>query len=143
MKTFRAKPEDINRKWYCIDAQGKVMGRLAVEAAKILMGKNKAQYSPDVDCGDFVIIINADKITFTGKKGEQKTYYFHSGYVGGMKEQKLKDRLIKKPESLMLEVIEGMLPNNKIGKTMLSKLKVYAGEKHPHLSQQPEVLEVL
>jgi large subunit ribosomal protein L13 len=142
MKTYSAKPSDINREWYVIDANGQVLGRLASEVAKILRGKHKPQFTPHMDTGDHVIVINADKIKVTGKKLEQKIYYRHSGYLGGLKEETLEKVLAEKPTRAVERAIKGMLPHNKLGAVMLKKLKVYAGSEHPHEAQTPKTLEL-
>ena len=130
----------IERKWYVVDATGYTLGRLSSEVAKILRGKNKPQFTPHIDTGDYVIITNADKITVTGKKLEQKIYYRHSDYVGGMKEMTLKEKLDKKPESVIELAVKGMLPKGPLGRAMIKKLFVYAGPEHPHAAQKPEEL---
>lgn len=140
MKTYMANPDKIERKWYVIDASGQVLGRLASEAAKILRGKNKAEFTPHADTGDYVIVVNADQIKVTGKKLDQKIYYHHSGYVGGMKETTLKEMLAKHPERVVELAIRGMMPKGPLGREMLSKLHVYAGPEHPHAAQKPEAL---
>ena len=140
MKSFIAKPAEVERKWYVIDAEGKTLGRLASEAAAILRGKKKPIYTPHVDCGDYVIVINAEKISVTGKKMDQKIYYHHSDYVGGMKEATLKEKLAKKPESVIELAVKGMLPKGPLGRQMLKKLHVYAGSEHKHEAQKPEAL---
>ncbi|MGN0306299.1 MAG: 50S ribosomal protein L13 [Lachnospiraceae bacterium] len=140
MKTFMASPATIDRKWYVVDATGMTLGRLASEIAKILRGKNKPIYTPHIDTGDNVIVINAEKITVTGKKMDQKIYYHHSDYVGGMKEATLKEKLAKKPESVIELAVKGMLPKGPLGRQMLKKLHVYAGPEHKHEAQKPEVL---
>jgi large subunit ribosomal protein L13 len=137
-----ATPSTITRKWYVIDAKGKVLGRLAVEAAKLLRGKNKPSYTPHLDTGDHVIVINADKVALTGKKLIQKTYFRHSGYPGGTTFTKAGDLLKKKPERMIELAIRGMLPKNSLGRQMASKLKVYRGGEHPHAAQKPEILEL-
>lgn len=142
MKTFMPKAENIERKWYIVDAEGQTLGRLASEVAKVLSGKTKPIYTPHVDTGDHVIIINADKITVTGKKAEQKLYRHYTGYIGGLKEISYKDLMIKKPEDVLMHAIKGMLPKNKIGRQMLKKLRIYKGAEHKHEAQQPEVLEL-
>ena len=142
MKTFMANPAKIDRKWYVVDAEGKTLGRLASEVAKVLRGKNKPEYTPHVDTGDYVIVINADKIKVTGKKLEQKIYYHHSDYVGGMKETTLKEMLAKKPEYVIEHAVKGMLPKGPLGREMITKLHVYAGADHKHQAQKPEVLEI-
>ena len=142
MKTFMASPEKIERKWYVVDAENKTLGRLASEVAKILKGKNKPIYTPYVDTGDFVIVVNADKIAVTGKKQDQKKYYRHSDYVGGLKETTLREMLDKKPEKVVELAVKGMLPKGPLGRQMYTKLHVYAGAEHPHAAQKPEVLTV-
>lgn len=141
MKTFMASPATIERKWYVVDATGYTLGRLASEVAKILRGKNKPIYTPHMDCGDYVIVVNADKINITGKKLDQKIYYSHSEYVGGMKETTLRDMLAKKPERVIELAVKGMLPKGPLGRSMITKLHVYAGAEHDHAAQKPEVLE--
>ena len=138
--TYIAKPADIERKWYVVDATDKTLGRLASEVAKVLRGKNKAIFTPTIDTGDYVIVINADKIKVTGKKLEQKVYYRHSDYVGGMKETTLKEMLNKKPERVIELAVKGMLPKGPLGREMYKKLFVYAGPDHKHAAQKPEVL---
>ena len=140
MKTFMAKNGQIERKWYVVDATGYTLGRLASEVAKVLRGKNKAIFTPHIDTGDYVIVINADKITVTGKKMDQKIYYHHSDYVGGMKEATLKEMMEKKPEKVIELAVKGMLPKGPLGRTMYKKLFVYAGAEHGHQAQKPEVL---
>ena len=137
-----AKRSENPQKWYVVDANGAVLGRLATQVAQRLRGKHNPQFTPHVDTGDWVIVINADKITLSGRKMEQKTYYRHSGYIGGLKEIKAKDLLEKKPEALVQSAVKGMLPKNKLGRQLFKKLKVYAGDAHPHEAQQPEVLEI-
>ena len=140
MKTFMASPATIDRKWYVVDAEGKTLGRLASEVAKVLRGKNKAIFTPHIDTGDYVIVINAEKIAVTGKKLDQKIYYHHSDYVGGMKETTLREKLAKKPESVIELAVKGMLPKGPLGRQMYKKLFVYAGPEHKHAAQKPEVL---
>ncbi|MCI5584416.1 MAG: 50S ribosomal protein L13 [Lachnospiraceae bacterium] len=140
MKTFMASPATIDRKWYVVDATGMTLGRLASEIAKVLRGKNKPIFTPHIDTGDNVIVINAEKIAVTGKKMNQKIYYHHSDYVGGMKETTLKEKLAKKPESVIELAVKGMLPKGPLGRQMLKKLHVYAGPEHKHEAQKPEVL---
>lgn len=142
MKTFTANPESINRKWYVVDATGCTLGRLASQVASVLRGKNKPIFTPHMDCGDYVIIVNADKVKVTGKKLEQKIYYHHSDYVGGMKETNLKELLAKKPERVLELAVKGMLPKGPLGRQMYKKLHVYAGAEHEHMAQKPEVLEL-
>ena len=139
MKSFVAKPADIERKWYVIDANGQTLGRLATQVAMILRGKHKPIYTPHVDCGDHVIVINAGKVVLTGKKLEQKKYYRYSGYVGGLKETTARDMLEKKPELMVYEAIKGMMPKNSLGREMLTKLRVYKDAEHAHAAQKPEV----
>jgi large subunit ribosomal protein L13 len=141
-KTFSAKEKDIEKKWYLIDASGKTLGRLSTEIAKILRGKNKPIFTPHVDCGDFVIVINAEKIEVTGKKLDQKMYYRHSGYVGNLKVTNLGKLIKDSPDFIIRKAVKGMLPHNTLGKKMLRKLKVYSGSTHPHKAQKPEVLEI-
>ncbi len=140
MKTFMASPATIDRKWYVVDADGQTLGRLASEVAKVLRGKNKPIFTPHIDTGDYVIVINAEKITVTGKKLDQKKYYRHSDYVGGMKETTLKEKLAKKPEEVIELAVKGMLPKGPLGRQMYKKLFVYAGPEHKHAAQKPEVL---
>ena len=138
MNTFMANPDKIDRKWYVVDAEGCTLGRLASEVANVLRGKNKPIYTPHVDCGDYVIVVNADKIKVTGKKLDQKIYYRHSEYVGGMKETTLRELLAKKPERVIELAVKGMLPKGPLGR----KLHVYAGAEHTHAAQKPEVMEI-
>lgn len=140
MKTFMASPSTIERKWYVVDATDMTLGRLASEVAKVLRGKNKAIFTPFIDTGDYVIVVNAEKIKVTGKKLDQKVYYRHSDYVGGMKETSLKDMLAKKPEQVIELAVKGMLPKGPLGREMYKKLYVYAGPEHKHAAQKPEVL---
>lgn len=140
MGTYSAKQEDIKRSWHVVDANGKTLGRLATAVASVLKGKNKPIYTKHVDTGDFVIVVNADKVHMTGKKLEQKTYYSHSGFPGGLKSVTAGTLMKSKPEEVIKKAVEGMLPKTRLGKQMLSKLKVYAGEKHPHSAQQPGAL---
>ena len=140
MKTFMASPSTIDRKWYVVDATGCTLGRLSSEVAKVLRGKNKAIFTPHIDTGDYVIVINADKIKVTGKKLYQKIYYHHSDYVGGMKETTLREMLNKKPERVIELAVKGMLPKGPLGRQMMTKLHVYAGAEHGHEAQKPEVL---
>ena len=142
MKTFMASPATIERKWYVVDAQGQTLGRLASEVAKVLRGKNKPIYTPHIDTGDYVIVVNADKIKVTGKKLDQKVYYHHSDYVGGMKETTLKEMLANKPERVIELAVKGMLPKGPLGRQMIKKLYVYAGPEHKQQAQKPEVLEI-
>lgn len=142
MKTYSVKADEIKREWYLINAEGKTLGRLASEIAKILKGKHKPIYSPHLDCGDYVIVINAEKIRVTGRKLDQKIYYRHSGYPGGLKSITLREQLAKHPERVIKAAVKGMLPKNRLGRKMLKKLKVYAGASHPHQAQKPKVLEL-
>ena len=140
MKTFMASPATIDRKWYVVDATDMTLGRLASEVAKVLRGKNKPIFTPHMDCGDNVIVINAEKIKVTGKKMDQKIYYHHSDYVGGMKETTLREMLAKKPEKVVEMAVKGMLPKGPLGRQMYTKLHVYAGAEHEQAAQKPEVL---
>lgn len=141
MKTFMASPSTIDRKWYVVDATGYTLGRLASEIAKVLRGKNKPIYTPHMDTGDYVIVVNADKVKVTGKKLDQKIYYHHSGYVGGLKETTLREKLAKKPEEVIELAVKGMLPKGPLGRDMYKKLFVYAGPEHKHAAQQPVELK--
>ncbi|MBR0410974.1 MAG: 50S ribosomal protein L13 [Eubacterium sp.] len=141
MKSFMASPSTITRDWYVVDAEGKTLGRLASEIAKVLRGKNKPIFTPHMDCGDYVIVVNAEKIKVTGKKLDQKIYYHHSEYIGGMKETTLKEKLAKKPEQVIELAVKGMLPKGPLGRQMYKKLFVYAGPDHKHAAQQPKPLE--
>ena len=140
MNTFMANPDKIERKWYVVDADGQTLGRLTSEIAKVLRGKNKPVYTPHIDTGDYVIVVNAEKIKVTGKKLDQKVYYRHSDYVGGMKETTLREMLAKKPEKVIELAVKGMLPKGPLGRSMIKKLHVYAGPEHNHAAQKPEVL---
>lgn len=140
MKTFMASPAAIERKWYVVDAADMTLGRLAAEVAKVLRGKNKPIFTPFIDTGDYVIVINAEKVKVTGKKLDQKIYHRHSDYVGGMKETTLREQLAKKPESVVEMAVKGMLPKGPLGRQMFTKLFVYAGPEHKHAAQKPEVL---
>ncbi|WP_018703337.1 MULTISPECIES: 50S ribosomal protein L13 [Sporomusaceae] len=140
--TFMAKAAEVDRKWFIVDAEGKTLGRLAAEVAKVLRGKNKPIFTPHVDTGDFVVIINAEKVVLTGKKLVQKTYFRHSGYVGGTTFTTAGKMLADKPERMLELAVKGMLPKNTLGRQMFRKLKVYRGAEHPHAAQQPEVLEI-
>ncbi len=141
MKSFMASPATIERKWYVVDATGYTLGRLAAEVAKVLRGKNKPIYTPFMDCGDYVIIVNAAKVKVTGRKLDQKIYYHHSEYVGGMRETTLREMMAKKPERVVELAVKGMLPKGSLGHDMYRKLHVYAGPEHEHAAQKPEVLE--
>lgn len=140
MNSFMANPAKVERKWYVVDATGYTLGRLASEVAKVLRGKNKPIFTPHIDTGDYVIIVNAEKIKVTGKKLDQKIYYHHSDYVGGMKETTLREMLAKKPEKVVELAVKGMLPKGPLGREMFTKLHVYAGAEHPHTAQKPKVL---
>ena len=142
MKTFVAKSADIQRKWLVVDAEGQTLGRLATQIAVLLKGKHKPIYTPHLDCGDFVVVINAEKITVTGRRLEQKHYYRHSGYPGGLKQISLRDQLERYPTRPVELAVKGMLPKNKLGRKMIKKLKVYAGPDHPHQAQSPEPYEL-
>ena len=144
MKTFMAKPQDYTnkRKWFVVDAEGKVLGRLASEIAKVLRGKNKPEYTPHVDVGDHVIVVNAEKVALTGNKPEQKVYRHHTGYPGGLKEVKFKNMIEKRPERVIEIAVKGMLPKNSLGRQMYKKLVVYKGPKHKQSAQKPETLEL-
>ena len=142
MKSFMASPATIERKWYVVDATGYTLGRLSSEIAKILRGKNKPTYTPFMDTGDHVIVVNADKIKVTGKKLDQKIYYNHSDYVGGLKETTLGEMMVKKPTDVITLAVKGMLPKGPLGRTMITKLHVFAGPEHTHAAQKPEVLEI-
>lgn len=141
LKTYMAKAQDVERKWYVVDAEGKTLGRLATQIAVVLRGKNKPTFTPHVDTGDYVIVINADKIVLTGKKLDQKNYYRHSGYVGGLKTTVARKMLATKPEFMVYEAVRGMLPKNTLGRHMIKKLHIYSGAEHKHQAQKPEVLE--
>ena len=140
--TYMAKPADIEKKWYVVDATDKTLGRLASEVAKVLRGKNKAIFTPTIDTGDYVIVINADKIKVTGKKLDQKIYTHHTGYIGGLKEITLRRMMDTKPSEVVKHAVKGMLPKNALGRQMFKKLHVYAGAEHGHAAQKPEVLEI-
>lgn len=140
MKTFLAKKETVQPKWYLVDAEGQVLGRLAVKIANVLRGRHKASYTPNVDTGDFVIVINADKIALTGKKEEQNSYMFFSGFVGGESYRKLSEQRVRHPEFIVEHAVKGMLPKNRLARKMLTKLRVFAGPNHPHAAQNPAPL---
>ena len=142
MKTFMPKADSIEKKWYVIDANGQTLGRLASEIAKILIGKNKPEFTPSVDTGDYVIVINAEKIVVTGKKETQKMYRRHTGYIGGLKEVVYKDMMAKHPDRIITQAVKGMLPKNTLGSHMLKKMKVYAGSEHNHQAQNPVVQDL-
>jgi len=141
MKSYIAKPAEVERKWYVIDAEGQTLGRLATKVATVLRGKHKPTYTPHVDTGDHVIIINVDKVVLTGKKLDQKKFRWHTGYLGGLKERSYRDMMQKQPEKVMMHAVKGMLPKNSLGRQMLKKLRVYAGPEHDHSAQMPEVLK--
>jgi len=142
MKTYLAPVKEIEKKWHLVDASGMVLGRLATEIASRLRGKHKPTYSTFMDNGDFVVVINADKVELTGKKWDDKIYYHHTGYIGGIKQMTAREMLEKKPTELLFKAVKGMLPKNSLGRSQLKKLKVYAGTEHPHEAQQPEKLEL-
>ena len=142
MNSFMANPDKVERKWYVVDATGYTLGRMASEVAKILRGKNKPEFTPHVDTGDYVVIVNAEKIKVTGKKLDQKIYYNHSAYVGGMRETTLKEMMAKKPEKVVELAVKGMLPKGPLGRSMITKLHVYAGPDHEQAAQKPEALEI-
>ena len=142
MKSFIAKPAEVERKWYVVDADGKTLGRLASEVASVLRGKNKPTFTPHVDCGDYVIVINAEKVAVPGKKRAEKIYKKHTGYPGGLREITFDKLQQKKPEEIIRHAVKGMLPDGKLGRQMFKKLKVYAGAEHPHTAQKPETLEI-
>lgn len=142
MKTYVATPENREREWFIVDAEGKTLGRLATHLADILRGKRKPQYTPHCDTGDFVVVINAEKIAVTGRKLEQKTYFRHSGYPGGLRSRTLEEMLERQPEEVIRKAVKGMLPRNKLARAQLLKLKVYAGSDHPHAAQEPKPLEI-
>jgi large subunit ribosomal protein L13 len=142
VRTFTAKQAEIERGWYVVDAQGQTLGRLASKIAPILKGKHKPIYTPHLDCGDFVIVVNAEKVRVTGRKLDQKFYHRHSGYPGGLTSISLRDQLEKNPERVLQAAVRGMLPKNRLGRRMIKKLKVYAGDDHPHQAQQPTPLEI-
>ena len=142
MKTYNAKPGEIQRDWVVVDAEGKTLGRLATVIAERLRGKGKPTFTPHVDTGDFVVVVNAEKITVTGKKLDEKMYYKHSGYPGGLRTRSLRDQLERQPTEVLRKAVKGMLPRNKLGRAQLTKLKIYAGPEHPHEAQAPTPLEV-
>lgn len=142
MRTFVTKPHEVEHKWYIVDADGKTLGRLAAKIAAILRGKHKPYFDPSVDCGDFVVVINADKIHVTGRRLDQKMYYRYSGYPGGMRETSLRDQLRNHPTRPLEAAVKGMLPKNSLGRKMFKKMKVYSGAEHPHEAQQPEILAI-
>jgi large subunit ribosomal protein L13 len=140
MKTWNAKPHEVERRWYVVDAEGETLGRLATRVADTLRGKGKPTYTPHVDTGDFVIVVNAEKVAVTGKKLEQKMYYRHSGYPGGLRQRTLAEQLERRPTEVIRKAVKGMLPRNRLGSAQIGKLKVYAGPEHPHAAQQPRPL---
>ena len=142
MRTYSAKPQEIQREWLVVDAQGQTLGRLATRVAALLRGKHKPFYTPHIDCGDFVIVVNAEKVRVTGRKLDQKIYYRHSGYPGGLKQVSLRRQLALHPERVVEAAVRGMLPKNRLGRKLFKKLKVYAGPAHPHQAQKPKVLNI-
>lgn len=142
MKTFTAKPENVNRVWYIIDANGKTLGRIATKLAHYLRGKHKVEYTPHVDTGDYIIVLNANKVAVTGKKNTNKVYYRHTGHVGGIKKITFKEMISQRPERVIENAVKGMLPKGPLGRAMFRKLKVYADKKHSHAAQQPKVLDI-
>ncbi len=141
-KVYMAKPTEVERRWLLVDAKGKVVGRLASQIATVLMGKNKPTYTPHVDVGDFVVVVNAEKVQFTGRKWDQKLYYRHSNYPGGLKFRSAREMRERKPEEILRHAVRGMLPKNHLGRRMLKKLKIYSGENHPHAAQRPVKVEL-
>ena len=142
MKSYMARPQEVERKWYVVDAEGQTLGRLATEIARILRGKNKPQYTPHVDTGDFVVVVNAEKVVVTGRKAEQKVYRRHSGYPGGLKETSYEQMMERRPTEILRRAVKGMMPKNRLARQQLRKLKIYAGPEHPHAAQNPQRLEV-
>lgn len=142
MKTFSAKPETVKRDWYVVDASGKTLGRLATELARRLRGKHKAEYTPHVDTGDYIIVLNAEKVAVTGNKRTDKIYYRHTGFIGGIKQTTFEDMIARHPERVIEIAVKGMLPKGPLGRAMYRKLKVYAGNEHTHTAQQPQVLDI-
>jgi large subunit ribosomal protein L13 len=142
MRTYNAKPGEITREWYVVDAEGKTLGRLATQIADVLRGKRKAVYTPHVDTGDFVVVVNAEKIAVTGSKLDDKMYYRHSGYPGGLKARPLREQLERRPTEVLRKAVKGMLPRNRLARQQLGKLKIYAGPEHPHEAQAPKPLEL-
>jgi large subunit ribosomal protein L13 len=142
MKSYMARPLEVERKWHVIDAEGQTLGRLATEIARLLRGKNKPQYTPHVDTGDFVVVVNAEKVVVTGKKAEQKVYYRHTGYPGGLRETSYETMLERKPTEILRKAVRGMMPRTRLGRQQFRKLKIYAGPEHPHEAQSPEPYEV-
>jgi large subunit ribosomal protein L13 len=143
LKTYSAKPGEITREWYVVDAEGKTLGRLATQIADVLRGKRKAAYTPHVDTGDFVVVVNAEKIAVTGSKLDDKMYYRHSGYPGGLKARPLREQLERRPTEVLRKAVKGMLPKNRLARQQLGKLKIYAGPEHPHEAQAPKPLDVI
>ena len=142
MKTYSARPQDVRRQWHLIDADGKTLGRLATEIASRLRGKHKPEYTPHVDTGDYIVVINAEKIHVTGRKMSDKIYHHHTGYIGNLKSISLEKLLARKPEKVIQQAVKGMMPRGPLGRAMLGKLKIYAGAEHPHAAQQPQPLEL-
>ena len=142
MKTYSAKPGEVQRDWYVVDAEGQTLGRLATRLADVLRGKGKPQFTPHVDTGDFVVVVNAEKIAVTGKKLDEKMYYRHSGYPGGLTERPLREQLERRPTEVLRKAVKGMLPRTRLGRQQLTKLKIYAGPEHPHEAQAPEPLDL-
>ncbi len=142
MKTFVAKPETVERSWFVVDATGKTLGRLATEIARRLRGKHKAEYTPHTDTGDYIIVVNAEKVAVTGRKVENKKYYWHTGYIGGIKQATFKEMIARRPEAVIEIAVKGMLPKGPLGRAMYRKLKVYAGSEHNHAAQQPQELDI-
>jgi large subunit ribosomal protein L13 len=142
MKTYNAKPGEVERRWYVVDADGQTLGRLATQIADTLRGKDKAQYTPHVDTGDFVVVVNAEKVRVTGNKLDQKRYYRHSGYPGGLRSRTLREQLERRPTEVIRKAVKGMLPRNRLARQQINKLKIYAGPEHPHEAQAPQPLEV-
>jgi large subunit ribosomal protein L13 len=142
MKSYMARPLEVERKWYVVDAEGKHLGRLATEIVRLLRGKNKPQYTPHVDVGDFVVVVNADRVVVTGRKAEQRVYRRHSGYPGGMKETSYEQMLARKPTEVLRKAVYGMMPKTRLARKQFKKLKIYAGPEHPHSAQDPQTLEV-
>jgi large subunit ribosomal protein L13 len=143
MRTYNAKPGEVERRWYVVDADGQTLGRLATQIADTLRGKDKAQYTPHVDTGDFVVVVNAEKVAVTGNKLDQKRYYRHSGYPGGLRSRTLREQLERRPTEVIRKAVKGMLPKNRLAAKQLNKLKIYAGPEHPHEAQAPQPLEVV
>jgi large subunit ribosomal protein L13 len=142
MRSYMARPLEVERRWYLVDAEGQTLGRLATEIARVLRGKNKSQYTPHVDTGDFVVVVNAEKVVVTGKKAEQKVYRRHSGYPGGLKETSFEQMMERRPTEILRKAVKGMMPKTRLARQQLRKLKIYAGPEHPHAAQNPQRLEV-